>query len=120
MAAELVKGPVGVIRLDMEGADQQALAGMAEHLRRDRPALILRLPPVYRESNTERMARQLGIEAQLKEMDYRLLRVHQEKESIRLERISGPIGIHAELDWSNYVALHRDREASVLDAFLVT
>ncbi len=108
------------MRLDMEGADQQALAGMAEHLRRDRPALILHLPPVYRESNTVRITRQLGIEAQLKEMNYALFRVHQENESIRLERIIGPIAIHAELDWSNYIALHRDREASVLDAFLVT
>lgn len=120
VAPELLKGPIGVVRLDLEGADQQALEGMVEHVRRDHPVLILRFPPVYRESNTERLHRQLRSEQVLSQLGYALFRIHLQMESIRLERLNGPIGIHAELDWSDHIAVHRDREAHVLGGFLVT
>lgn len=117
VAADLAIKKVGVVRLDAGGADLEALRGMRRTIETDKPALILRLPPIYRPSNSERLRRQEAIEALLQELGYGLYRVHEQDMVLRIEPVPYPIGIHGELDWSNHIALHRDRSAPVLKAF---
>jgi FkbM family methyltransferase len=108
---------VGVIRLDTNGGDLEALRGMRATLERDRPALILHLPPIYRATNTERLRRQELIEGELTKLGYALFRVHEDDRIIHVEHVPCPIGTHGELDWSNYIALHSDRVETILGAF---
>lgn len=119
VAVNLLKKEVGVVRLDTNGGDLEVLRGMQDTIARHRPAIILHLPPVYRPTNTERLRRQELIEGELGKHGYALYRVHEDGYSIHVEPIHGPIGIHGELDWSNYIAIHRDRTAGVLSAFHV-
>lgn len=117
IADGLLEKNVGVVRLDANGGDLEALRGMADTIRRDRPALILHLPPIYRPTNTERLSRQQAIEALLAGLGYGLYRVHEHDQVIQVEPVPFPIGIHGELDWSNYIALYKDRAPAILSAF---
>lgn len=117
VAPALLHAPLGVVKVDVEGAEADVLQGMRDHLRRDHPALVLKIPPLYRATNDERAARQVRIEGLLKELGYRLFRVHAIRDHIRLEAIRGAIGLHGELEWSNYLALHEDGAGEVLKGF---
>ena len=110
-------GSLGVVKVDVEGAEFEVLAGMKEHLKRDRPAIVLHLPPVHRDSHTERLHRQEKMQGLLSSLDYRLHRILWDGTCISLHAITGPIGIHSEPDWSNYLAVHVSREAAFLSGF---
>ena len=72
---------------------------------------------MYRTTNDERARRQDRIETLLRELGYSLHRIHAIRDFVRLEAIDGPIGLHGELEWSNYIGLHHTRSDEVLSGF---
>ena len=117
LPAPIITDRLGVVKIDVNGGELEVLLGMRDHLRRDGPPVVFEILPVHRESNIQRLRRQEGIEALLKELDYLLYRIHIIGGPIRLEAITAPIGIHGDLDWSNYLAVPRAREAELLAGF---
>ncbi|MEI2420371.1 FkbM family methyltransferase, partial [Arthrospira platensis SPKY2] len=102
-------GLLGLVKIDVEGSEREVLLAMEQRIGRDRPAVVLEILPVWRESNTDRLARQQDVEALFARLDYRMIRIHNKGERSKLEWITGPIGIHQDQDLSNYVVLPAER-----------
>lgn len=109
---------LGIVKVDVEGAELEVFRTMASVLESDRPTLLFEVLPVYRPDNTARAERQTALEGLLHNLGYRLFRV----EKTRAERLESlreidSIGVHGDLTCCDYVALtasHVDRLAPFL------
>ncbi len=106
-AAALPSGAIGVVKIDVEGAELDVLAGMEERLRTDRPAVVVEiLPPGGR---ADRLRRQLAVEALFERTGHRLHRIEARGPRPRIVPMNGPIGEHGDPERSNYLALPAER-----------
>ena len=102
-------GPLGVVKIDVEGGEREVLRGLEERIGSDRPAIVLEILPVGRAEHVDRLERQQDIEAFFKRMDYRMNRIRNKGTDIRLEALTAPIGIHDDQDLSNFIVLPAER-----------
>jgi len=102
-------GKLGVVKIDVEGAEREVLMSMSDRISRDRPAIFLEILPVGRAEHVDRLQRQQDIEALFQALDYRMNRIHNKGTSTRLEPMNGPIGIHNDQDLANFVVLPAER-----------
>jgi FkbM family methyltransferase len=116
VSSELAIGPVGVVKIDVEGGEREVLLGMEDQLRTDRAAVILEILPPGRHSM--RLTRQQEVEELFARAGYTLHRIAWQDGGLRLERMQGPIGVHDDQSLSNYVALPQERTDDVLKALL--
>jgi hypothetical protein len=98
-------GEVGLIKIDVEGGELEALTGMAGFIRTQAPLILIELLPVYKPENQLRLDRQTKVEATFKAWGYELHRVRKNS----LKRLAGfehipAIGIHNDLELCDYVA----------------
>jgi FkbM family methyltransferase len=117
MAPQLLTAPLGVVKVDVEGGEADVLEGMVEHLRRDRPALLLKMPPLYRPTNDERARRQERIETCSPSWATASSASTRSATTSGWRRSRGPSAMHGELEWSNYIALHGSTADEVLKGF---
>jgi len=117
VARAVTTGTLGIVKIDVEGAESEVLAGMSEAIARDRPWISVEILPCYRADNTERIARQQTIEALMQRLDYRLMRVRKSADGAfgGLEPIE-EIGIHGEIARSDYVFCPREDQQALLAA----
>ncbi|MBV6403815.1 MAG: FkbM family methyltransferase [Flavobacteriales bacterium] len=106
-AAALPPGPIGVVKIDVEGAELEVLAGMEQRLRTDRPAVVVEILPPG--GQPERLRRQKEVEALLERVGLRLHRIEATGPTPRIVPLAGPIGEHADHDHANYLALPVER-----------
>jgi FkbM family methyltransferase len=105
---------MGVVKIDVEGAEQDVLMGMRDAILRDRPVLLLEVLPVYSAQNVDRLQRQKELEETLRQWDYALWRVRKiGKEFGGLEEV-GEIGVHGDLSRCDYVCVPREMGGEVL------
>ena len=104
VAASLPPYEMGVVKIDVEGAELDVLFGLQEAIQRDRPVLFIEVLPVYSAENTSRLQRQQQLEVQLQAWDYSLFRVMKEKGRFAGLAPVEEIGIHGDLDRCDYVA----------------
>ena len=114
ICAALCPTRIGVVKIDVEGAELDVLRGMMPRLGRDRPVLLLEILPVYEAANAARLERQEALEAVLAAENYCLLRVRKDADGafagvVAVERI----GIHADLDACDYVIVPSERRAEI-------
>jgi FkbM family methyltransferase len=110
VAASLPPMAMGLVKIDVEGAELDVVLGLETAIRRDRPTLIVEILPVYSEENVDRKQRQEELEDTLRRWDYVLLRINKDgKQFAGLEPI-GRIGIHGDLSRCDYVCLPRERK----------
>ncbi|MBK8499733.1 MAG: FkbM family methyltransferase [Flavobacteriales bacterium] len=102
-------GKLGVVKIDVEGAEREVLLSMEQRISSDRPAIVLEILPVGRPEHTDRLRRQQDIEAFFARLDYRMVRIHNKGASTRLERMAAPIGIHNDQQLANFVVLPAER-----------
>lgn len=105
VATSLPPFELGVVKIDVEGAELDVLLGLQEAIQRDRPVLLIEVLPVYSAENTSRLQRQQKLEEQLRAWNYLLFRVMKEKGSFAGFDPVEEIGIHDDLDRCDYVAL---------------
>lgn len=107
---DLLAAPVGLVKIDVEGAEADVIDALAPVLARDRPLISMEILPCYDSGRTDRIARQARIEARFAELDYRILRVLHEGRGggFVLEAIE-TIGIHGDLSLCEYVICPAER-----------
>lgn len=111
---EAAIGKAGIVKIDVEGSEREVLRSMADRISKDRPAVVLEILPVGRASNTERLTRQQDIEALFASIGYHMLRIHNMGSATKLERMTGPIGVHDDQRLANFVVVPQEREAELL------
>ncbi len=113
MLEQVVKtSDLGIVKIDVEGAEADVLASMKEALMRHLPWVLVEILPCYRDDNHERIERQNSIEALLDEIGYLKFRIMRgaNRRFHGLEGINR-IGVHGNLDWCDYLFCpNRDRE----------
>jgi FkbM family methyltransferase len=102
-------GKLGVVKIDVEGSEREVLLSMEHKLATDRPAIFLEILPSGREDSVDRIARQEDIEALFKRLNYRLNRILENGQEVRLDALNGPIGVHSDQSLSNYLVLPAER-----------
>jgi FkbM family methyltransferase len=97
---DVLLSPIGIVKIDVEGAEKEVLSGLAPILRRDRPLVVVEVLPAYSEDNDLRLPRQRSIEQLLGELDYRILRLsHAPLFATRIPEF----GVHGDLSQCDYV-----------------
>ena len=116
VANELNIGPLGLVKIDVEGGEREVLLGMESRLQAERAAVILEILPAGRHAT--RLTRQQEVEAFFTRVGYTLHRIAWRDGGLRLETMNGPIGVHDDQSLSNYVALPKERTDAALAALL--
>jgi FkbM family methyltransferase len=95
---------LGIVKIDVEGGEQEVMATMHQAIERYQPWLVVEILPCYNLENHERMARQLQIEQQLRDLNYAMFRIAKTTGGrlAGLEAVT-TIGIHANASWCDYV-----------------
>lgn len=113
VAASLPSFSIGVIKIDVEGAELDVLQGLQEAVQQHRPVLFIEVLPVYKAENEDRLRRQEALEKLLSDWGYVLLRVRKDgRRFAGLDEV-GPIGIHGDLGQCDYVAVPRETRNDV-------
>lgn len=100
---------VGVVKIDVEGAEMEVIRGLESVLSRDRPLMIVEVLPVYDAATPTgklRLGRQSVIEEILQGLGYKILRLHPPQ---AFNAVSG-FGVHADLDLTNYLLYPAEKE----------
>lgn len=114
LPGDLLAPPVGVIKIDVEGAEADVIDALAPVIARDRPLITMEILPCYDDSRTDRIARQARIEARLAGADYRILRVlHAGQGGAFAFEPLATIGIHGDLALCEYVMCPAERVAEL-------
>jgi FkbM family methyltransferase len=108
---------LAVLKIDIEGGESEVLASMCAELAAWRPWIIVEILPCYDSSNADRLRGQDRIEQQMREADYRILRIMKSREGqlLRLEPIE-TIGIHGDLTLCDYVLCPSEAVAPLMAA----
>jgi FkbM family methyltransferase len=106
-------GRVGLIKIDVEGAELEVVRGLRETLRRDQPHVVCEILPTHDESDRRwafRKPRQDALLDLLRGAGYRMFRLLETGGAMRLEAIES----HGDLALSNYAFVRSGAD----DAFL--
>jgi FkbM family methyltransferase len=106
LAKILGEKSVGIVKIDVEGAELEVVKSLLELIRRDKPIILIELLPVYSNENTFRKNRQDELERIFADTDYVILRVEKTPSNTYsgLKRVD-KIGIHSDLTQCDYVVL---------------
>jgi len=115
----LQTGPIGVVKIDVEGAEREVLETMTDVIASNRPFIIVEVLPAYRDDNLPRIERQNAIERWARNLDYRLLRVMKQAGRLSTLQVIDGFGIHGNLDECDYVMCPAARLATVANALPV-
>jgi FkbM family methyltransferase len=115
VAQTLAIGDIGIIKIDVEGAEWDVLESMEPAINAARPWIIIEILPCYSQENASRVSRQASIEEMLRRLDYCILRIRKNSDNSlsKLEPIE-QIGIHSEIALSDYVLCPREDVNRVL------
>lgn len=102
-----------LIKIDVEGSELEVLESVFEV--NNQAVIICEILPVYSAENKDRLNRQKKIESLLEKNGYCLFRV-QKEDKIGLVEIS-EIGIHSELEKSDYVFIPENKKDAILATF---
>ena len=77
---------VGIIKIDVEGAEVEVLESLENCIKKDRPIIIIEILSAYSNDNTIRIERQNKIIAFITSMEYNIYRIIEDKNQ-KLERL---------------------------------
>jgi FkbM family methyltransferase len=106
LAGILGEKSVGIVKIDVEGAELEVVKSLLELIKRDKPIILIELLPVYSVDNTFRKNRQDELEQIFADTDYAISRV--EKTPSNAFSCLNPveeIEIHSDLTRCDYVIL---------------
>lgn len=110
--------PVGIVKIDVEGAELDVMHSLAGMIRRDRPILLMEVLPVYSTDHRERKSRQDQLEHLLTDLHYSMLRIRKGPgDTLAGVDPIATIGIHSDLAACEYLMVPFDRLATVRSWF---
>lgn len=104
---------VGLLKIDVEGAELDVLSGMTNTIENDKPIMIVEVLPIYsveRENGKYRKQRVDALLKLLKERDYCLYLIVED--SFKLKRIE-TIEVHSKMSETNYLFVHQSQVKEV-------
>jgi FkbM family methyltransferase len=101
---------IGIIKIDVEGAELEVISGAKKTISGDRPVVIIEILPAYSEENKNRINRQSQIELIFKELNYNLFRLNKDNENhfkglIRL----GTFQVDGNISQSDYLLVPEEK-----------
>jgi hypothetical protein len=106
---------VGIVKIDVEGAELEVVKSLYQLLKTDRSIILLEILPVYSNKNTIRKERQEELEQIFNSLNYLLFRVNKiENTFIGLKKIEN-IGINSDLNQCDYVVIPNELVAIIQD-----
>ncbi len=95
---------IGIIKIDVEGAELEVLEGLHEVMAVHRPLLIMEILPVHSEQDVEKVQRQTKIEQILAALDYEIFQVKKKAHSqyAGLQRLA-EFGVHGNFVHRDYI-----------------
>jgi FkbM family methyltransferase len=104
---------LGILKIDVEGAELEVLKSLQQFVLKDRPFIICEVLPVYNHENVFRLERQLQLEQILKAARYSINRIKPGHKLHELDQI----GIHGEVKDSNYIFVPEELQEKVEKIF---
>ncbi|NUJ81644.1 FkbM family methyltransferase [Methylocystis sp. FS] len=100
---------LGLVKIDVEGAEVEVISSMRDALSKFKPWLIVEILPCYTANNVARLDRQRKIEAMMRDEQYVMFRIFKTQSGALhgLTEIQ-EIGIHGSLELSDYVFCPKD------------
>ncbi|CAN5345224.1 hypothetical protein BH23BAC1_BH23BAC1_50830 [soil metagenome] len=94
---------IGIIKIDVEGAELEVIKGFKDKIIADRPILIVEILPAYETDNAQRVLRQEEIQKILNELRYAIFRIIKNKHDfIKIEEIH-EFGFHSDINLCDYI-----------------
>ncbi|HEY4176159.1 MAG TPA: FkbM family methyltransferase [Kofleriaceae bacterium] len=113
IAAVQSEPEIAVMKLDIEGAELEAVKGLRDTIARTRPLIVLEILPVYsieRPTGQYRKARQDQLTAELQKLGYRMFLIHEKARTLEpLESVP----IHGDMNRTNYLFAHIENGPSL-------
>lgn len=72
---------IGILKIDVEGAELEVLSGAQKTLEHNRPVIIIEILPSYSEANLNRINRQNQIGSIFNDMNYSLFRIDKDNKN---------------------------------------
>src|SRR3972149_3190938 len=116
--AEALKiGDVGIVKIDVEGAELDVVRSLLKVIQRHRPFVLLEVFPVYSSENVFRKDRQAQLEQIFAAAQYTLFQVKKTTagDYAGLAPLE-TIGIHSDLDRCDHVMAPKERAAELLES----
>jgi FkbM family methyltransferase len=112
---------IAFLKVDVEGGELEVIRGFREKLNLDRPLVLTEILPCYETTNHTRIQRQHEVELVFKDLKYTCHRVIRDANGNfgHLEKID-QIGVHAKIEWSDYLWVPEERLNALLDAVSVS
>ncbi|MCZ2298925.1 MAG: FkbM family methyltransferase [Chitinophagales bacterium] len=111
-----LKEKIGLLKIDVEGAELDVLSGLTETIQKDKPLMIVEALPIYStetENGRFRKQRVDSLLKLLKELNYCMYLIVEK--SFQLKRIN-TIEVHSNMSETNYLFVHEDRIHEVEDS----
>jgi len=91
---------IGLIKIDVEGAELEVLNGLTELIRKNLPIIFIEILPVYDVENKDRLDRQSKIQKIIESLNYQIYRINEKTAS---EKLIKQFEIHGDLTKCNYI-----------------
>lgn len=95
---------IELLKIDVEGAELEAIKGMTETLKKFSPIVIIEVLPSYTKTNTFRLDRQNELSNILHTLGYSIFQILGKEEVITLQKVNS-FPIHDNLNQSDYILL---------------
>lgn len=105
---------VGIVKIDVEGAELEVVQSLYQVFRDDRPFVLLEILPIYSSENLTRRERQEELERIFNELSYVFFRVEKTVDGtfMSLKRIE-KIEVHSDLSRCDYVVVPHELVANI-------
>jgi len=118
VASHLGSNPVGIVKIDVEGAELEVIQSLENLIKRDHPVILIEVLPAYSNTNTARIERQNQLVEIFSAADYVMLRI----EKTAANTLSGlkhvkEIEVHSSIALCDYVVVPRKQHAALQAAF---
>ena len=95
---------IDVLKIDIEGAELEAVRGMLYTLKHYKPIVIMEVLPSYNSENEFRLSRQNKLAELLSELKYNIFQIRNKVGATHFEKVIG-FPVHANINESDYLLL---------------
>jgi FkbM family methyltransferase len=108
---------IGLVKIDVEGAELEVLRSLRDEIARHRPLLLIEILPPYHADNAPRIQRQSEIHGLLDDLRYKVFRIHKTShDDYRELRLLDAFDIHGDLTMCDYLCVPGERADALLHA----